>query len=66
MVATVFDCIFCNHLQSVEAKLDHSSNTGSISCRVCGEKFQAMITNLDDPIDIYSKWVDESERVNRQ
>ena len=62
----MFDCPFCNHEQTVEADMDHKTGTGTISCRVCAAKFQARITHLDDPIDLFSKWVDHSEAANAQ
>ena len=54
-------CPYCAHDGSVEAKLDRQAETGSVTCRVCGESFQARITTLDDPVDVYTAWIDALE-----
>jgi transcription elongation factor Elf1 len=41
---------------------DRSAETGSISCRVCGESFQSRITALSDPIDVYCDWIDACDQ----
>lgn len=40
-------------------KLDRAVESGTISCRVCGEAFQTRISYLSDPVDVYCAWVDE-------
>ena len=40
-------------------KLDRTAESGTISCRVCGEAFQTRISYLSDPVDVYCAWVDE-------
>ncbi|KAD7117099.1 hypothetical protein E3N88_04367 [Mikania micrantha] len=49
---TVFSCPFCNHGTSVEWRI------------ICQENFSTTITALTEPIDIYSEYIDECERVN--
>ncbi|XVF87408.1 hypothetical protein PTKIN_Ptkin18bG0118000 [Pterospermum kingtungense] len=61
---TVFSCPFCNHGSSVECRLDMKNLIGEASCRICQESFSTVITALTEPIDIYSEWIDECERVN--
>lgn len=61
-VPTKFDCLFCNHSQTVECKLNYQSNLGIIKCRVCGASYQMEINHLTDPIDIYSEWIDKVSR----
>ncbi|WRX26215.1 Transcription elongation factor 1 - like 1 [Theobroma cacao] len=61
---TVFSCPFCNHGTSVECRLDMKNLIGEASCRICQESFSTVITALSEPIDIYSEWIDECERVN--
>jgi transcription elongation factor Elf1 len=60
-VPKIFKCPFCAHDGSVEAKLDRKAETGVVSCRVCGESFQSRITTLDDPVDVYTAWIDALE-----
>ncbi|ONI22636.1 hypothetical protein PRUPE_2G141500 [Prunus persica] len=48
---TAFCCPFCNH-------------GSSALCSVCQESFSTTITPLTEPIDVYSEWIDECERVN--
>ncbi|KAI3498728.1 hypothetical protein L1887_34508 [Cichorium endivia] len=61
---TVFSCPFCNHGTSVECRIDMKNLIGEASCRICQENFSTTITALTEPIDIYSEWIDECERVN--
>ncbi|KAI6705252.1 hypothetical protein NL676_008214 [Syzygium grande] len=61
---TVFSCPFCNHGTSVECRLDMKNLIGEAVCGICQERFSTSITALTEPIDIYSEWIDECERVN--
>ncbi|XP_041519802.1 transcription elongation factor 1 homolog [Microtus oregoni] len=61
---TQFTCPFCNHEKSCDVKMNHARKTGVISCAVCLEEFQTRITNLSDPVDVYSDWIDACEAVN--
>ena len=55
----VFKCPFCSHESSCEVKIERDTETGKISCRVCGEAFQTRVSFLSDPVDVYCAWVDE-------
>ena len=44
---------------------DRERKVGYISCRVCLEEFQAPITNLSEPIDVYGEWIDACEKANK-
>jgi transcription elongation factor Elf1 len=57
----VFKCPFCAHESSCEVRLDREAETGTISCRVCGESFQTRVSYLSDPVDVFAAWVDELE-----
>ncbi|KAJ9690552.1 hypothetical protein PVL29_012945 [Vitis rotundifolia] len=61
---TVFSCPFCNHGTGVECRIDMKNLIGEASCRICQESFSTTVTALTEPIDIYSEWIDECERVN--
>ncbi|KAJ1258062.1 hypothetical protein BS78_10G045500 [Paspalum vaginatum] len=61
---TVFCCPFCNHGSSVECRIDMKNLIGEASCRICQENFSTTVNALTEPIDIYSEWIDECERVN--
>ncbi|XP_074270333.1 transcription elongation factor 1 homolog [Silene latifolia] len=61
---TVFCCPFCNHGASVECTIDMKDMTGLAECGICQERFLTSATALTEPIDIYSEWIDECERVN--
>jgi transcription elongation factor Elf1 len=64
-VGTVFDCIFCNHPKTVECRVQPTERVGSLRCRICDTKFQTTnVNHLSDPIDIYSEWIDETEKLN--
>ncbi|KAM1571331.1 hypothetical protein ACFX13_037105 [Malus domestica] len=62
---TVFCCPFCNHSSSVECRIDMKNMIGEAICCVCLESFSTTVTALTEPIDIYSEWIDECEKVNR-
>lgn len=42
---------------------DDKARIGYLSCKVCGQKFSADTTPLDQPIDVYSLWIDACEDV---
>ncbi|GMI85481.1 hypothetical protein HRI_002217400 [Hibiscus trionum] len=58
------NCPFCNHGTDVECRIDMKNLIGEASGRICQESFSSVITALTEPIDIYSEWIDECERVN--
>lgn len=41
--------------------MDHKTGTGSLACRLCGATFQMPIHHLNEPIDVFSEWLDECE-----
>ena len=41
--------------------MDHKAGTGSLTCRLCGASFQMPIHHLNEPIDVFSEWLDECE-----
>lgn len=61
----VFKCPFCSHDASCEVKLDRSVDTGSISCRVCGESYQSRINHLTEPVDVFCEWVDACDAARK-
>ncbi|KAF3336940.1 transcription elongation factor 1 [Carex littledalei] len=61
---TTFCCPFCNHGSGVECKIDLKNNIGEANCRICQENFSTTVNALTEPIDIYSEWIDECEKVN--
>lgn len=63
---TAFSCLFCNHERSVTATLDKNIGVGTLTCKVCGQNFQASINALSEPIDVYSEWVDACEAVAKR
>ncbi|KAJ4839820.1 hypothetical protein Tsubulata_010034 [Turnera subulata] len=61
---TIFTCPFCNHAKSVGCFFDKKEMTGTVECSICMAKYGTKITYLTEPIDVYSEWIDECERVN--
>ncbi|GAA5805253.1 transcription elongation factor Elf1 like-domain-containing protein [Helicostylum pulchrum] len=61
-----FNCLFCNHENSIECKIDHTNKVGLLSCKVCDVSWQCVVTYLDEPVDVYSGWIDACEEVNKQ
>ena len=66
LLSTTFQCLFCNHENSVTVKLDKKSNTGDLSCKVCGQTYQTGINYLSAPIDVYSDWIDACDAVAKE
>ncbi|KAI8388354.1 transcription elongation factor Elf1 like-domain-containing protein [Radiomyces spectabilis] len=62
---TQFNCLFCNHEKSVECRLDQQNKVGHLACKICDVSWQCGITYLDEPVDVYSAWIDACEEVNR-
>ncbi|EIE77857.1 hypothetical protein RO3G_02561 [Rhizopus delemar RA 99-880] len=50
---TQFNCVFCNHENSVDCKIDNANKLGHLNY-------------LDEPVDVYSAWIDACEDVNRR
>ncbi|KAF1985974.1 Elf1-domain-containing protein [Aulographum hederae CBS 113979] len=53
-----FQCLFCNHENSVACKMDRKAGTGELRCGICGQKFMSEINFLSKPVDVYADWVD--------
>ena len=62
----VFKCPFCSHDASCEVKLERAVDTGTISCRVCGESYQMRINHLTEPVDVFCEWVDACEAARKE
>ncbi|KAK8221099.1 hypothetical protein HDK77DRAFT_205594 [Phyllosticta capitalensis] len=65
-LATVFQCLFCNHEKSVTIQMDKKGNIGNLQCKVCGVNFQQPITSISQPIDVYYEWVDACDAVAQE
>ncbi|KAI8391696.1 transcription elongation factor Elf1 like-domain-containing protein [Radiomyces spectabilis] len=59
-----FNCLFCNHEKSIECRMDQSNKVGHLACKICDISWQCSITYLDEPVDVYSAWIDACEEVN--
>ncbi|XP_050226046.1 transcription elongation factor 1 homolog [Mercurialis annua] len=61
---TIFTCPFCNNPNTVVCTFDKKTMVGEAACCVCKANYITDINFLTEPIDIYSEWIDECERVN--
>ncbi|KAM0845428.1 hypothetical protein ACQ4PT_056388 [Festuca glaucescens] len=61
---TAFCCPFCSHAAAVECVIDLVQEIATASCYVCQESYSTVPDALTEPIDVYSEWIDECERVN--
>ncbi|KAA6401593.1 MAG: putative transcription elongation factor 1 [Streblomastix strix] len=61
---TIFDCPFCQQEKSVGCKLDRINKIGMLICEMCQKKYTTDIHYLDEPIDIYCKWIDRCKEEN--
>lgn len=49
-LSTTFQCLFCNHENSVVVHLEKKSSVGNLHCKVCGQDFQTPISGtLEGP-----------------
>ncbi|KAI5803229.1 putative transcription elongation factor, partial [Geopyxis carbonaria] len=62
-LSTTFNCLFCNHEDSVTCKLDKKAGIGQLQCKICGQQFQSNINYLSHAVDVYSEWVDACDEV---
>ncbi|KAI9716297.1 MAG: hypothetical protein M1828_000393 [Chrysothrix sp. TS-e1954] len=65
-LATTFQCLFCNHENSVICKLDKKVGIGQLNCKVCGQSFQTNVGSLSAPVDIYADWIDACDDVAKE
>jgi transcription elongation factor Elf1 len=56
-----FKCPFCANDDTVECKMDFKIGIGSLNCRLCSATYQMPIHHLNEPIDIFSEWLDDCE-----
>jgi len=63
---TVFQCLFCNHENSVNVKIDKKANLGTLQCKVCGQSYQTTTNYLSAPVDVYYDWVDACDAVEKE
>ncbi|KAL9090432.1 MAG: hypothetical protein Q9159_001961 [Coniocarpon cinnabarinum] len=60
---STFQCLFCNHEDSVTVKLDRKLGIGYLSCKICGQSYQTGIHFLSEGVDVYSDWIDACDAV---
>lgn len=65
-LATTFNCLFCNYEKAIQVKLDKRAGIGTLTCKVCAQRFQSKVTYLSAPVDVFSDWVDACETVAKQ
>jgi transcription elongation factor Elf1 len=63
-LATVFDCPFCNSSKSVSCNLELEKEIGTVQCHTCKAEFKSNISQLTEPIDVYSDWIDACDVAN--
>ncbi|KAL6203739.1 hypothetical protein ACLB2K_027438 [Fragaria x ananassa] len=68
-----FQLPFCNYGRNVQCRIykvklasGGEKWIGTADCYICHEVFHTQATALTEPIDIYSEWIDECERVNNE
>jgi len=58
-----FQCLFCNHENSVSITLEKKLGVGNLHCKVCGQTFQTGINYLSAAVDVYADWIDACDAV---
>ena len=64
-ISTAFQCPYCSHEKSVTVKVDQKVHTAYLKCNKCEEQYQTPCNYLTEPIDVYSEWRDEIERLQK-
>ncbi|KAF2841424.1 Elf1-domain-containing protein [Patellaria atrata CBS 101060] len=65
-LSTTFQCLFCNHEDSVTVKMEKKLGVGHLQCKVCGQTFQTGINYLSSGVDVYADWVDACDAVAKE
>ncbi|EON66565.1 hypothetical protein W97_05810 [Coniosporium apollinis CBS 100218] len=65
-LATTFQCLFCNHENSVHVKFDKKAGLAELRCKVCGQTFQTTINSLSHAVDVYADWIDACDAVAKE
>lgn len=63
---TTFQCLFCNHENSVNVTIDKKAGVGNLHCKVCGQVFQTKVNFLSAPVDVYADWHDACDAVAKE
>ncbi|KAL9934543.1 hypothetical protein V8E36_006318 [Tilletia maclaganii] len=63
---TDFNCLFCNGVKAILCKIDKNEGKANLACKMCGIKWGCDIQDLDEPIDIYSYWIDACDEVAKE
>lgn len=59
-----FDCPFCASLKSVQVQIKKRELIAQLHCRMCNVDYQTSVGPLDEPVDVFSLWIDSCEEVN--
>mmetsp|Transcript_11906 Transcript_11906/g.21548 ORF Transcript_11906/g.21548 Transcript_11906/m.21548 type:complete len:85 (+) Transcript_11906:47-301(+) len=62
----VFDCPFCGRERCVDCDMERARGLGRVSCRFCKAAYSKKIHHLEEPIDVYSEWIDRTVEVNKE
>ena len=63
-VDTVFSCPACNKADSVTCEMDFNRKLGTVTCKNCKASYASDITQISEPIDVYSDWIDACEALH--
>ncbi|KAF2490232.1 Elf1-domain-containing protein [Lophium mytilinum] len=63
---TTFQCLFCNHENSVSVTLEKKLGIGRLNCKVCGQDFQTNINFMSAGVDVYADWIDACDAVAKE
>ncbi|KAJ1921185.1 hypothetical protein H4219_000783 [Mycoemilia scoparia] len=57
-----FDCLFCNHEQSIKVTIKKNIKVATLACSKCDTQYETKTNPLTEPIDVYSEWIDACEK----
>ncbi len=63
-LSTVFDCPYCNNKKSIHVKITKKELVAELKCINCSTEWKCKTNPLTEPIDVYSMWIDECEKIN--
>jgi transcription elongation factor Elf1 len=62
---TIFPCPLCGGHNTVTCSFDRPKQLATVTCVECQSRYQVDdVTILDEPVDIYARWIDACEAAN--
>ncbi|GAA94327.1 uncharacterized protein L969DRAFT_53297 [Mixia osmundae IAM 14324] len=61
-----FRCLLCQATGTCAVTMDRQKLVGTLKCTDCHAKYATSINHLSEPIDVFSDWIDEADRLAKR